>query len=175
MARHQTMNVTGLRTVVWAALGVGVIALPIVVPAPVRLVYNATASVPVGWYAVVHVTTPRAGDVLLAHLPSSAATIANERHYLPRSVPILKRVGAVAGQSVCVRNGLVSVGVETPVQLLERDGHGRPLTPWPGCRALNAGEVFLLSHDSPSSFDSRYFGPIPKQLIIGRAVVLWTW
>lgn len=175
MARHQTMTVTGLRTVVWTAVGVGILALPIMAPPSVQLIYNATASAPLGWYAVVLVTTPRVGDVLLAHLPSSAATIADERHYLPQSVPILKRVGAVAGQRVCVRNGVLTIDREPPVRLLPRDGVGRLLTPWPGCRALNPEEVFLLSHDSPASFDSRYFGPIPKQLIIGRAVALWTW
>ena len=169
------MTVTGLRTVVWAALGVGVIALPLAAPAPVRLVYNATASAPVGWYAVVPVTSPRVGDVVLAHLPRRAATIADKRHYLPQSVPILKRVGAVAGQSLCVQNGVLRIARESPVQLLERDGLGRPLTPWPGCRALNTEEVFVLSHDSLASFDSRYFGPIQEQLIIGRAVALWTW
>jgi conjugative transfer signal peptidase TraF len=169
------MTVTGLRTVVWAALGVGVIALPIMAPPSVQLIYNATASAPLGWYAVVSVTTPRVRDVVLARLPSSAAALAEQRHYLPQSVPILKRVGAVAGQRVCVRNGVLTIDRELPVRLLERDGLGRPLTPWPGCRALNPEEVFLLSHDSLSSFDSRYFGPIPKQLIIGRAVALWTW
>ena len=169
------MTVTVSKTLGWLALGVTVVALPLVVQAPVHLVYNATASAPLGWYAVVPVTAPRVGDVVLAHLPSSAATMADERHYLPVSVPILKRVGAVAGQSVCVRNGLISVGVETPIRLLERDGDGRPLTPWPGCRTLKPAEVFLLSDDSPASFDSRYFGPIQKRLVIGRAVALCTW
>ena len=74
------------------------IALPVAMTSPVRLVYNATASAPLGWYVVVPVQEAGVGDVVLAHLPSSAARIADERHYLPESVPILKRVGAVAGQ-----------------------------------------------------------------------------
>ena len=175
MARHPAMTVTGLRTVICAALGVGVIALPVAMTSPIRLVYNATESAPLGWYVVVPVQEADVGDVVLAHLPSSAARIADERHYLPESVPILKRVGAVAGQKVCVRDRVLRVDRELPVRLLERDGLGRPLTPWRGCRALKAEELFLLSHDSPASFDSRYFGPIPRRLVIGRAVALWTW
>ena len=169
------MTVTALRTVICAALGVAVIALPVAMTSSVRLVYNATASAPLGWYVVVPVQEAGVGDVVLAHLPSSAANIADERHYLPESVPILKRVGAVAGQKVCVRDRVLRVDRELPVRLLERDGRGRPLTPWRGCRALKAEELFLLSHDSPASFDSRYFGPIQKRLVIGRAVALWTW
>lgn len=169
------MTVTALRTVICAAFGVAAIALPVAMTPPVRLVYNATASAPLGWYVVVPVQEAGVGDVVLAHLPSSAARFADERHYLPESVPILKRVGAVAGQWVCVRNGVLTVDRELPVRLLERDGFGRPLTPWRGCHALKVDELFLLSHDSPASFDSRYFGPIPRRLVIGRAVALWTW
>ena len=169
------MTVTALRTVICVALGVAVIALPVAMTSPVRLVYNATASAPLGWYVVVPVQEAGVGDVVLAHLPSSAARIADERRYLPESVPVLKRVGAVAGQRVCVRDRVLRIDRELPVRLLQRDGLGRPLTPWPGCRALNFEELFLLSHDSPASFDSRYFGPIPRRLVIGRAVALWTW
>jgi len=166
---------TTARTLAWAIVGVAVIALPIVMPTPARLVYNATASAPLGWYAVVPLTEPRVGDVVLAWLPEGAAALANQRHYLPASVPILKRVGAVAGQWVCVQYHEVTVNFATPLRLLTRDSLGRPLTAWRGCRVLKADEIFLLSHDSPASFDSRYFGPIPQRLVIGRAVALWTW
>ena len=169
------MTVTALRTAICAALGVAVIALPVAMTLPIRLVYNATASAPLGWYVVVPVQEAGVGDVVLARLPSSVARVADERHYLPESVPILKRVGAVAGQRVCVQNYILRIDRELPVRLLERDGLGRPLTPWRGCRALTFDELFLLSHDSPASFDSRYFGPIPSRLVIGRAVALWTW
>ena len=97
MAREPAMTVTALRTMVWAAFGVGVIALPFVAPPSARLVYNATASAPLGWYVVVPVQEPGVGDVVLAHLPSIAARMADERHYLPESVPILKRVGRWRG------------------------------------------------------------------------------
>jgi conjugative transfer signal peptidase TraF len=160
---------------VWVALGVSVIALPSVVPVPLRLVYNATASAPLGWYAVVPVHEVHVGDVVLAQLPRNAARLADERHYLPASVPILKRVGAVAGQSVCVQNGVLTIDREPSVGVLERDGVGRLLTPWPGCRVLGPEEVFLFSHDNFASFDSRYFGPILRRLVVGRAVALWTW
>lgn len=40
---------------------------------------------------------------------------------------------------------------------------------------LRANELFLLSETSDASFDSRYFGPITVDRVIGRARPLWTW
>ncbi len=43
------------------------------------------------------------------------------------------------------------------------------------CRALRAGELFLLSATNPASFDSRYSGPIDAAAVLGRAQPMWTW
>ncbi|TIQ50117.1 MAG: S26 family signal peptidase, partial [Mesorhizobium sp.] len=45
---------------------------------------------------------------------------------------------------------------------------------WNGCRALGHNEVFVLGSEKSRSFDSRYFGPVPTQNLIGRLVPLWT-
>lgn len=157
------------------AVAVGAVALPPAWQLPMRLVYNATASAPVGWYAVVPATTLRVGDLVLTHLPPDVAAMAAERQYLPASVPLLKPVAALAGHSVCIQGGGTMIDGQTVAQLLQTDGLGRALTPWSGCRAMEDGEVFLLSHNSPASFDSRYFGPVQSPLIVGRAIPLWTW
>jgi type IV secretory pathway protease TraF len=57
---------------------------------------------------------------------------------------------------------------------LTLDGKRRPLTAWSHCRRLEAGELFLLNSSTPSSFDSRYFGPIDVSFVRGRANLLWT-
>jgi len=59
-------------------------------------------------------------------------------------------------------------------QLLEDDSRGRPLAHWSACRTLNAQELFLLSTYSRFSFDSRYFGPVKRVAVLGRAIPLWT-
>lgn len=169
------MSAPVFATLGWAAFGLSVIGWVHFLPTPTQIVYNASASVPRGWYLITGRAAFQVGDVVLARLPARVASWADERQYLPLAVPIMKRVGAVAGQRVCVRGGAVAIDQQPPIGLLARDGRDRPLTPWPHCRALQAGEVFLLSPDSRASFDSRYFGPIPEQSIIGRAVALWTW
>ena len=59
-------------------------------------------------------------------------------------------------------------------EALERDRRGRTLPVWEGCRAVRAGEVFLMNWQSENSLDGRYFGPLPASTIVGRADPLWT-
>jgi conjugative transfer signal peptidase TraF len=141
----------------------------------IRLVYNPTTSAPKGWYVVERRRVLRVNDYVLAHLPLDAATLANDRHYLPASVPILKRIGAVDDQLVCSLDGNILIDNRVVARALVHDGAGRKLDAWKGCRALTADEIFLLSEANPASFDSRYFGPILRANVIGKARPLWTW
>lgn len=140
-----------------------------------RIVYNPTPSAPLGWYAVVSAPALRVHDIVLARLPDDVAMLADRRGYLPRSVPILKQIGALEGQVVCAVGDSVAIDGKHLARTRNRDGAGRPLAPWTGCRPLVVGELFLLSSESNASFDSRYFGPVKRAAVIGRAVPLWTW
>ena len=139
------------------------------------LVYNPTTSAPKGWYVLARDRKLRVGDYVLAHLPSDAAKLADERHYLPISVPILKRIGAIGRQVVCVFDAQVLIDGRVVARALTRDGAGRNLASWAHCRALDNDELFLLSLTNPASFDSRYFGPVLRINVIGKANPLWTW
>lgn len=143
-------------------------------PTP-RLVYNATDSVPIGWYRITSSASLRIGDIVLARLPAQVAAFAGQRGYLPVGVPILKRIGAVSPQRVCIHDNAVSVDDHIVAIVLTTDGQGRVLPKWAQCRALVDGELFLLSNTNPASFDSRYFGPIAASNVIGDARPLSTW
>jgi conjugative transfer signal peptidase TraF len=159
----------------WVLAGTVAAALPAVWQPDVRLVYNASASAPLGWYLIRPATTPTVGDYVLATLPTTAAVLAAERGYLPAGVPILKQVGAVTGQHVCVTGDAVLVDGAQFGRLRRSDSRGRPLTGWLQCRRLANGELMLLSTTNPASFDSRYFGPIVASAVRGKAMPLWTW
>jgi conjugative transfer signal peptidase TraF len=167
--RSQTIHVLG-------ALVAGVLLLcASMLKESLRLIYNPSASAPLGWYFIRQANTLRPHDVVLAWPPEAAAALADSRHYLPRGVPLLKEVGAVARQFVCVRDGTVSIDGVPSAQTRQRDGAGRELISWNECRVLADGELFLLGHHSDASFDSRYFGPIRGDAVIGQAIPLWTW
>lgn len=143
-----------------------------------RLVYNPSDSVARGWYRITPIADHavlRVGDIVLARLPTGAAALAARRGYLPEGVPLLKRVGAVAPQGVCMRGSQVLIDGVTMAAVLTHDRAQRPMQPWRACRALKPGELFLLSSTSAASFDSRYFGPIDASAVIGLAHPLWTW
>lgn len=155
-------------------LGVACVAAANPDPAQVRLVFNGTASAPMGWFLVKQHAAVRRNDLVLARLPPSAAVLAEARGYLRLGTPVIKRVAATQGQRACAQGSDIRIdGVQVAIALAH-DGQGRALMLWQGCRAL-ADEVFLLGDRSPASFDSRYIGPVPRAAIVGRVEPLWTW
>lgn len=162
-----------LVTAVLAACGVAALAWAAFVQPTARIVYNPSDSVPVGWYRIT--PAPSLSDrlhvdsIVLVALPDDTATFAAQRGYLPSHVPLLKRVGAVPPQRVCVAGGVVRIDGEVVAEVLRTDGQGRPLPSWSQCRPLMEGELFLLGITSPVSFDSRYFGPVSAESVIGAA------
>jgi conjugative transfer signal peptidase TraF len=136
------------------------------------LVWNASASAPIGLYRVLSGAAIR-GDLVLVHTPDSIRQLAHERRYLPANVPLIKRIAGVKGDSICAAGDMVFINDRHVADRLMNDGLGRPLPRWSGCHPLDADEVFLLMADVSDSFDSRYFGPVPATAIIGRLAPLW--
>ncbi len=143
-------------------------------PAP-WLVWNASASAPLGLYGVVHGQALARGDLVLAEPPDAARRLAAERGYLPAGVPLVKRVAALSDDTVCGAGVAITINGRQIAERLSADTRGRPLPAWEGCRLLQGGEVFLLMDGVPDSFDGRYFGPVESTAIIGRLVPIWTW
>ena len=142
---------------------------------PLRLVYNASASVPLGFYTVRDTGELAAGDLVIARPPLRAERMLVERKYLGVDVPLVKQIGAVPGSIVCRDADRITIDATPAAMARDVDGLGRPLPRWTGCRLLGPGEVFLLNSGVPGSFDGRYFGPSPARDIIGKATPLWTW
>jgi conjugative transfer signal peptidase TraF len=153
-----------------AALG----AAGVLQPTP-RLIWNASASAPLGIYWVTRDETISRGDLVLAELPDAARHLAAERGYLPSGVPIVKHVAAISDDFVCANSGIVVINNRVAADTLLIDRQGRPLPAWTACRMLTQGEVFLLNEGVRASFDGRYFGPVNSSAIIGSLVPLWIW
>ena len=142
-------------------------------PAP-RLVWNATASTPTGLYALRPVGELRRLELVAVRPPEPIASYLADGGFLPKGLPLLKHLMALPGQTVCRAGDAITVDhVEIGVAQ-GRDHLGRTLPRWSGCRALQAGEVFLMNPTMPDSLDGRYFGPLPVTSIVARAIPLWT-
>lgn len=140
-------------------------------PAP-RLVWNASASAPVGLWRIHPHAAFGVGDMVLASPPPDIRRLAAERRYLPMNVPLLKRVAAADGDIVCALGPWIFINARPVATRLETDARGRSLPWWRGCRRLADGAVLLLM-DAPDSFDGRYFGPVERPAVIGKATPLW--
>ena len=144
------------------------------VEAPTKLIWNATASAPIGFYTVEPADALDVPELVAVMPPEPLAGFMVGRGYVGRGIPLLKRVLGLPGQRVCRTGSTVTVdGIEMG-EALERDSLGRDLPIWQGCRVIASGEIFLLNWEVRDSLDGRYFGPIPASSVIGRAVPLWT-
>lgn len=149
------------------ALGV-TIACP---PLP-RLVWNASASAPIGLYTVSPGVAVTRGDMVIARVPARWRDLAARRRYIPANVPLVKRVAAGPGDRVCAIHGQIHINGHGVAAQHRMDGRSRIMPRWHGCMILSDGAVFLLM-DAPDSFDGRYFGPTAPGDIIGKARLLW--
>lgn len=154
-----------------AVVAVGVLSSFPVTP---RLIWNASASVPLGLYSIAPARHLEVTDLVAVETPEPLASFMAERSYLPRGVPLMKRVAAIAGQQVCRDGAHITIDGIDMGEALARDRAGRALPSWQGCRRIVDGEIFLMNWAAPDSMDGRYFGPLSTNTIIGRAIPLWT-
>lgn len=146
------------------------LGLASVVSLPKKLIYNASASAPIGFYWIDHKPISR-GDYVYVRVPKRVRNLVIARRYLPPDVPLLKSVVGLTGDRICRRSDEILVNGTAVVTARRRDGQGREMPHWHGCHILTEQTVFLLQ-DHPQSFDGRYFGPVDRRLIIGRATRL---
>ncbi len=141
---------------------------------PTRLIWNATASAPIGFYIIETADTLDVPELIALIPPEPLERFMVERGYIGRGVPLLKRTLGLPGQRVCRSGASITVDDVEMGDALERDRMGRDLPVWQGCRIIRDGELFLMNGQVRDSLDGRYFGPVPASSIIGRALPLWT-
>src|SRR5207302_6958602 len=138
---------------------------------------NLSRSEPRGIYRSV-ADTPDRGGLVVVCLPAPIAGFGRARGYLgpgdcPGSTqPVLKRVGAVAGDVVQVGSETVAVNdvrlATRPIEAL--DSAARPLQHVAfGSYVVAAGELWLFGSPGARSWDSRHFGPVPAASVRGVA------
>lgn len=163
------MNRRALRATAAAAtiLSTLFVAVAWLKPAP-RFLWNASASAPTGLYRVYVGAPPRLGDLVAIAPPPALGKFLAQRGYLPRGVPLLKRVAGLPGALACRSGVFVTVDGVAVARALARDRAGRPLPVWTGCRVIGRDQFFLVNA-ARDSLDGRYFGPLSTAGLLGPA------
>lgn len=161
-----------LRSLLLGTFGLALLGVSAWQPWRPILVWNVSASAPLGLYGVASARGIQRGDLLLVQLPEAPRRLAAVRGYLPLNAALIKRIAALPGDWICALGDRVMLDSGEGIERLPSDRQGRPLPAWQGCRPLTEDEIFLLS-DLPGSFDGRYFGPLPQSAVIGRLMPLW--
>jgi conjugative transfer signal peptidase TraF len=138
-----------------------------------RLVWNDTASVPLGLYLRRPMWAVAVGRTVILPIPASVRTLVAARRYLPLDHVLMKVVVALPGDRVCLDGHDYRVNGQLIAPVRAADSRGRTLDPYLFCGDVPAGQAFVAT-PAPLSFDSRYFGPVPlATLTVVRP--LWTY
>ena len=148
----------------------------VVRPRPL-LLWNTSASSPKGLYAITKARRLEVGDMVVAWPPPAARSLADQRHYLPATVPLVKHVAAIAGNLVCAKGSMVSVNGRITALRRRSDPAGRalpmgndPQTNALAVRARSAMEAVRRLDHEPGEVDPELlrkveeaFGNIPPK------------
>jgi len=171
-AEKRRRRILDRRTAIVGA-GITLLGLTLLFPPAPRLVWNASASAPIGLYSVSPGATIATGDMVIARVPEPWRMLAATRRYIPANVPLVKHVAAAAGDEVCALGNEIFVNGRWLAERRGVDAAHRAMPWWSGCIRLHGQQLFLLMAESPASFDGRYFGVTDGAQVIGKARLLW--
>lgn len=105
-----------------------------------------------------HFREPARGEIVVFHPPS-----ADEKQFY------IKRVIGLPGETVEVNDGKITIYNEAnPNGFILAEDYIDDYTPGRDSETLGEGEYYLMGDNRDASFDSRAFGPVPKDNLIGR-------
>lgn len=137
---------------------------------------NMTPSEPLGIWRIVALQRPvETGDLVFICPPVTASfEEARRRGYVRRGLcpsgfaPLIKTVAALPGQHVEIGANVTVDGKPLASSIVRAsDGEGRPIMPFK--TGIVPPRNLFLHSSFASSYDSRYFGPVPDTGLLGLA------
>ncbi len=101
---------------------------------------------------------PERGDIVLFESPAGGEE------------PLIKRVVGLPGDTIEVRHDRLFVNGEPQREPYVNDRYRKRQGPY-GPRTVPKGHVFVMGDNRGNSQDSRVFGPVPEENLIGEALV----
>lgn len=105
-----------------------------------------------------HLRDPERGEIVVFHPPSSAV----KQFYI-------KRVIGLPGETVEVNDGKITIYNDAnPNGFVLNEPYIQDYTPGRDSETLGPNEYYMMGDNRDASFDSRAFGPVPRDNFIGR-------
>lgn len=133
------------------------------------IILNTTDSLPHGFYKIVKKEKYCLNDLVVFPIPASVKRTVVGRHWLPENGLLIKNIVALPGDSFSTLEGKYVVKDEFIGSILKIDSEGRSMPVFEKNDTLNSG-ILVARRGVKTSFDSRYFGAIPIDNILGVAV-----
>lgn len=157
----------------WELAKFAIIAVLIVIPIRIFVaqpfIVSGSSMVPTfenGQYLIVdelsyHLGSPKRDDVVVFRYPNDTTKF------------FIKRIIGLPGETVDIKNGTVTItNAEHPDGLTLNEPYidGKQ-TGGVTHMVLNNDQYFVMGDNRPASSDSRYWGPVPRNLLIGRVLL----
>lgn len=136
--------------------------------------FNATSSMPIGFYRRVMTNPIKRGDVVSVCLLQYLAIVALQRGYLrtgrcpSKVLPLLKQVIALPGDTVLVTDKYLTVnGVRYTAPFMPFDHTKKPIQKFIRNGLYQSHGYWIYgANDAINSWDSRYYGAVDRNAIL---------
>jgi signal peptidase I len=132
-----------------------------------------------------HFTTPKIGNILVFHPPASescanpdqgenqagqqSSTACDAVQSKPSTQTYIKRVVGLPGDRLSIRGGHVFRDGKREQDSFTEPCVGVGECQFPQTIVVPRGDYYMMGDNRPDSLDSRFWGPVPKAWIIGKA------
>ena len=138
----------------------------------ISVIKQVTLSMPEGYYLTYSTQDITRDDNVLFKPNERIQQFIVDHGWLPKGVPLLKRIVGIPGDKLCIKQQKVSINNKTIAIITDKDSKGNLLPVFQFCGVIARNQYFVQGIANDHSFDSRYYGLILGNQIISKAIKL---